>query len=160
MNGNSTDQDAGRDTVGYHADAYTLDVGGQVSLSERTALVASIGSEKSQFHGDDLNVRVKGDAAVAGVGLNYVYGPWEFSGAIDGAYGWYRSTRLVTVGDDTGTADAKPRQWQVGGHLRAAYSIPFNGGLYAKPFADAHVIRIANNSFTEEGTSPFRAGGG
>ncbi len=157
VNGGSTDQDAGRDTVGYHADSYTLDVGGQVSLGEHLALVGSIGSEKSQFHGDDLNVRIKGDAAVGGVGLHYVTGHWELSGAVDAAYGWYRSTRLVTVGDDTGTANAKPRQWQVGAHMRAAYSIPFNNTLYAKPFADAHVIRVANNSFAEDGTSPVPA---
>ncbi len=127
-----------------------------MSLGEKLALVGSIGAEKSQFHGDGLSTQIEGNAAVGGVGLNFAQGAWELSGAIDGAYGWYRSTRSVTVGDETGSAIARPRQWQVGAHLRAGYSIPFSSILYTKPFVEAHAIHVDNGSFAEEGTSPFR----
>jgi outer membrane autotransporter protein len=156
ISGSSSDQDARADLEGYHADAQKLEVGGQVGLSDRLALVGSVGSEKSQFHGDDGSSHIKGDAAVAGVGLNFANGPLELSGAVDGAYGWYRSYRTITVGSDSETANAKPRQWQLGAHLRAAYEVPFAGRSYAKPFLEGHAIRVANDSFTEDGNSPFR----
>jgi hypothetical protein len=154
--GGSMDQDAEGDTAGYHASAYTIEVGGEVGLTDHLALVGSIGSEKSQFQGDDQSGQISGSAAVAGVGLNYAYGPWELSGALDSAYGWYRSTRIVTVGDESGTADANPRQWQMGLHLHSGYSFALSNTLYAKPFVDAHAIRVTDEAFTEEGTSPFR----
>jgi outer membrane autotransporter protein len=90
------------------------------------------------------------------VGLNYANGPWELSGALDTAYGWYSSTRIVTIGDESGTADAKPRQWQVGLHLHSGYSFALSNTLYAKPFVDGHAIRVTDEAFTEGGTSPFR----
>jgi outer membrane autotransporter protein len=119
-------------------------------------LVGSIGSEKSQFQGDNQSGQVAGSTAVGGIGLNYAYGPWELSGALDTAYGWYRSTRIVTVGDESGTADANPRQWQMGLHLHSGYSFALSNTLYAKPFVDGHAIRVTDDAFTEEGTSPFR----
>jgi hypothetical protein len=88
------------------------------------------------------------------VGLNYVNGPREFSGALDTAYGWYRSTRIVTIGDESGAADAKPRQWQMGLHLHGGYIFSPSNNLYAKPFVDGYAIRVTGNAFTEEGTSP------
>jgi hypothetical protein len=154
--GSSMDQDARGDTVGYHANAYTLVIGGQVGLTDHLALVGSIGSEKTQLHGDDQAEQIEGSAAVGGVGLNYANGPLELSGALDTAYGWYRSTRIVTVGDQSGTADAKPRQWQMGLHLHGGYSFALSNTLYVKPFLDGHAIRVTDDAFTEDGTSPFR----
>jgi hypothetical protein len=157
ISGASADQDSRGDTVGYHADSYTLEVGGQLGLSDSLALVGSLGSEKSQFHGDVDNSQINGDAAVFGVGLNFANGPLELSGAVDGAYGWYRSYRTITVGTgDPETANAKPRQWQVGVHLRGGYEIPVATHSYVKPFVEGHAIRVSNNTFTEDGTSPFR----
>ena len=156
ISGGSTDQSARDDTVGYHANAHTLEVGGQVGLSDELALVGSLGSEQSQLHGDDGTSQIKGSAAILGVGLNYANGPLQLSGALDGAYGWYRSYRTVTVGDESQSADATPRQWQLGAHIRGAYEIPFAGRNYVKPFVEGHAIRVTNNSFTEDGSSPFR----
>ena len=154
--GGSMEQDAEGDTVGYHASAYTIEIGSEVGLTDHLALVGSIGSEKSQFQGDNQSGQVAGSTAVGGIGLNYAYGPWELSGALDTAYGWYRSTRIVTVGDESGTADANPRQWQMGLHLHSGYSFALSNTLYAKPFVDGHAIRVTDDAFTEEGTSPFR----
>jgi outer membrane autotransporter protein len=152
----STDQSARGDTVGYHANAYTIDFGGQVGLSDRLALVGSLGYESNGFHGDDGASHIEGNAALAGVGVNFVDGALELSGAIDGAYGWYRSYRTITVGLESAAADASPRQWQIGLHVRGGYEIPIGGPAYVKPFLDGHVIRVSNESFTEGGSSPFR----
>jgi hypothetical protein len=154
--GGSTDQSARGDTVGYHADAYTVDFGGQVGLSDRLALVGSLGYESSDFRGDDATSHIEGNAGLAGLGLNFVDGALELSGAIDGAYGWYRSYRTITVGPESQAANANPRQWQIGLHLRGGYEIPIGGSTYIKPFLDGHLIRVSNDSFTEDGNSPFR----
>jgi hypothetical protein len=157
ISGGSADQSARGDTVGYQASAYTVEVGGQVGLSDKLALVGSLGSEQSQFSGDDNDTsQIKGSAAVLGVGLNYADGPWELAGALDGAYGWYRSYRMITVGEQSQSADATPRQWQLGAHVKGGYEIDFASSTYVKPFVEAHVIRVTNNSFTEDGNSPFR----
>lgn len=152
----STDQDARDDTVGYHADATTIEVGGQVSLGENLALVMAAGSETSTLQDDSRDSQITGSSAVGGAALNYANGPVEFSGAVNGAYGSYRSTRTITVADDTATATAKPQQWQIGAHLRAAHSVPMiSGTYYVKPFIDGHAIFVSNDAFTENGTSPF-----
>jgi hypothetical protein len=152
----STDQDARADTVGYHADAYTIEVGGQVSLSDELALVLAAGSESSTMQDDARDSQINGNTAIFGGALNYANGPVQVSGALDGAYGWYRSTRTIAVADDAEAADARPRQWQIGAHLRAGYSVPMSDALYIKPFIDGHAIYVSNNAFTESGTSPFR----
>jgi hypothetical protein len=152
----STDQDARADSVGYHADAYTVEVGGQVSLSDKLALVVAAGSESSTLQDDNRDSQINGNTAIAGAALNYANGPVEVSGAVDGAYGWYRSTRTITVADDAAAANAKPRQWQIGAHLRAGYSVSMGNVTYIKPFIDGHAIYVSNDAFTESGPSPFR----
>jgi uncharacterized protein YhjY with autotransporter beta-barrel domain len=152
----STDQDARADTVGYHADATTVEVGGQVSLNDKLALVFAVGSEDSTMRDDNRDSQISGNTAIGGAALNYANGPVELSGAVDGAYGLYRSTRTITVAEDTETANAKPKQWQIGAHLRAGYSVPMGSVTYIKPFVDGHAIYVSNDAFTESGTSPFR----
>ena len=152
----STDQADRDDTVGYHADATTVEVGGQVSLNDKLALVLSAGSESSTLQDSARDSQITGNTAITGAALNYADGPVELSGAVDGAYGWYRSTRTITVADDSATANAKPRQWQLGAHVRAAYAVPMSYDLYVKPFLDGHAIYVSNDAFTESGVSPFR----
>jgi hypothetical protein len=152
----STDQDARADTVGYHADATTVEVGGQFALNDKLSLVFALGSEDSTMRDDNRDSRITGSTAIGGAALNYANGPVELSGAVDGAYGDYRSTRTITVGDEQDTATAKPRQWQIGTHFRAAYSVPVASVVYIKPFVDGHAIFVSNDAFTESGSSPFR----
>jgi uncharacterized protein YhjY with autotransporter beta-barrel domain len=168
--GGSADQSARGDSVGYRANRYTVDFGGQVGLSDRLALVGSLGYESTSFSTNDESSYIagngssvqgngsyiEGNAALAGMGVNFADGPLELSASLDGAYGWYRSYRTITVGANSEEADASPRQWQLGLHLRSGYEIPMGGAAYFKPFVEGHAILISNDSFTEDGTSPFR----
>ena len=151
---NSTNQDATTDTLGYDADSWTMQMGGQVPLSESSALTGSIAYENSSFHdGDD---RIKGDSLIAGVGLLYTPSRLELSTGIDMAWGWYRSNRTITVGGISERANAKPTQWQIGGHARAAWNLLNGGDTLLRPFVEGHAIRVSNRAFTEDGSSPFR----
>jgi outer membrane autotransporter protein len=44
----------------------------------------------------------------------------------------------------------------MGLHLHGGYSFALGNNLYAKPFVDGHAIRVTDNAFTEDGTSPLR----
>ena len=88
----STDQDARADTVGYHADATTVEVGGQVSsLNDQLALVVAL-RFRGQHHARRQS-RLRADHRQHGDrrrGAELCQnGRVELSAAVDGAYGDY-----------------------------------------------------------------------
>ena len=150
----NTTQDASADTLGYKADLWAIQKGLQLPLSADLALTLSSAYENTTSR--DGGARIRGDSLVGGVGLFYGPGQFELSGAIDAAYGWYRSNRTITLGGISEEAKAKPEQSQIGGHVRAAYNLAAGGSSFVRPFAEGHVIRVSNKAFTETGISPFR----
>lgn len=153
---NGSNQKEGVDTFGYRANATAWQMGGQIQLSPDLALTGSMAYEHSRLRDADGSARVNGDALIGGVGLLYTTGALEVSGGADAAYGWYSSSRTVAVGGVSDQADAKPQQWQVGAHVRAAYSLPLGGSGFFRPFVEGHAIHVVDKSFTETGDSPFR----
>lgn len=151
--GNSTTQDAGTDKLGYKADAWGLQMGGQTPLSDELALTGSLAYESSKFR--DGSARITGDTLVAGLGLLYTPARLELSAGIDAAYGWYKSRRTITLGLSE-QANASPKQSQLGGHVRLAYNLLDEGRSFVRPFAEGHAIHVSNKGFTETGASPFR----
>ncbi|TPE61931.1 autotransporter outer membrane beta-barrel domain-containing protein [Sandaracinobacter neustonicus] len=152
--GNTTTQKAGADMLGYKADAWAMQMGGQVPFSDTLALTGSLAYENSTFR--DGDARIKGDALVAGLGLLYAPERFELSAGIDMAWGWYKSRRTIELGGISEEATAKPEQSQIGGHVRAAYNLLDGGSTFVRPFVEGHAIRVSNKAFTEDGASPFR----
>jgi hypothetical protein len=152
---NDTTQDAGTDTLGYKANAYALQSGLQLPLAEDLALVASLAYENTRFRDDGGSARITGESIVGGAGLLYTPARWELSAGIDAAYGWYKSTRTITLGVSE-QADARPEQSQIGTHVRAAWNLATSGKAIVRPFLEGHAIHVSNKAFTESGTSPFR----
>lgn len=154
--GNGSEQKETNDALGYRADATAVQAGGQLQLSPDLALTGSVAYENSRLRDADGSARVNGDAALGGVGLLYDAGRLELSGGLDAASGKYRSTRDVAVAGFDDQATARPKQWQVGAHLRAAYSVPVGKEGFVRPFVEGHAIRVEDKAFTEGGNSPFR----
>ncbi|WP_199553867.1 autotransporter outer membrane beta-barrel domain-containing protein [Sandaracinobacteroides hominis] len=152
---NDTTQDESADTLGYSADAFALQTGGQLPLSDNLALTGSIAYESTKFRDESRTARISGDSLVGGLGLLYTPARLELSAGIDAAYGWYKSSRTITVGLSE-QASAKPEQSQIGGHVRAAYNLLDGGTTFFRPFVEGHAIHVSNKAFTEGGTSPFR----
>ncbi|WNH49780.1 hypothetical protein PDM28_05560 [Stenotrophomonas aracearum] len=153
---NGAEQKETNDALGYKVDASAFQAGGQLQLSPDLALTGSLAYENSRLRDADGSARVNGDAVLGGVGLLYDAGRMELSGGLDAASGKYRSTRDVSVAGFDDEANASPKQWQAGAHLRAAYSVPVGHEGFMRPFVEGHAIRVDNKAFTEDGNSPFR----
>ena len=153
---NSSEQKETNDALGYRVDATAYQTGGQVQLSPDLALTGSVAYEDSRLRDADGSARVDGDAFLGGVGLLYDAGRMELSGGIDAATGKYDSTRDVAVAGIDDVAKASPKQWQVGAHMRAAYSFAMGKDGFVRPFVEGHAIRVEDKAFTENGDSPFR----
>ncbi len=152
--GRATDQNATADSLGYRADAWTMQTGAQVRVAPNWFLGGSIAYESSDFRGDGGIAKVNGDSLLLGATLRYQSGPWQISGAVDFGYGWYDSTRTVEVGSLVQQAKASPRAWQMGAHTRLAYQIPFEG-WYLQPRMDLHLNHVRSAGYTESGAAPF-----
>ena len=152
--GNTTTQRASTDELGYKAEASAMQMGGQVPLSDSLALTGSLAYENSTFR--DGDARIKGDAMVAGLGLLYAANRLELSAGIDTAWGWYESRRTIALDGIAEQATAKPRQSQIGGHVRGAWNLLDGADNFVRPFLEGHAIRVSNEAFTEDGASPFR----
>jgi uncharacterized protein YhjY with autotransporter beta-barrel domain len=153
---NGTEQQQTRDALGYRVDATAYQSGGQLQLSPDLAVTGSLAYEDSRLRDTDGSAHVDGQALLGGVGLLYTDGAMELSGGVDMADGHYRSERDVSVAGISDQARAKPQQWQVGAHLRAAYSFKMGENGFVRPFLEGHAIRVEDKAFTESGDSPFR----
>ncbi|TPE63088.1 autotransporter outer membrane beta-barrel domain-containing protein [Sandaracinobacter neustonicus] len=151
---NNSTQDSSADRLGYKADSWAMQKGLQLPLSDTLALTLSSAYENTKFR--DGDARIKGGSIVAGIGLFYGAERLELSGAIDAAYGWYKSSRSIALGGISEQASAKPEQSQIGGHVRASYSLSAGSNGFVRPFVEGHAIRVSNKAFTETGPSPFR----
>lgn len=152
---NDTTQEAGTDKLGYTADAWASQKGIQLPLSDDLAFIGSIAYESTKFRDGNGTARISGDSVVGGLGLLYTPARFEISAGIDAAYGWYKSSRSITLGLSE-QATAKPQQSQIGGHVRAAWNLIDNGKTFVRPFVEGHAIHVSNKAFTETGASPFR----
>jgi hypothetical protein len=152
---NNTTQSPGTDTLGYNANSWAAQTGLQLPLADNVAITGSIAYESTQFRDTGRTARISGDSVVGGLGVLYTPGRLELSAGIDAAYGWYKSTRTITLGLSE-KVTARPEQAQIGGHLRAAWNLTPGGKTLVKPFLEGHAIHVSNKAFTETGTSPFR----
>ena len=153
--GGTTKQKGSADTIGYNADAVTLQIGAQYPLGENWDLGGSFAYESSKFRGAGNGTRINGDSLQGGAYLRYTDGGLSVSGAIDLGYGWYRSRRAVSVGTTQAIATGRPKAWHAGLHGRISYETPLGAKAYAKPFIDGRVVHLKANGYSETGASPF-----
>ncbi len=153
--GNQTSQDSTSGSLGYNASSTTTQIAGQKQLAPNWFLGATIAYERSGFSGAQGTSQVIGDGLLAGAVVKYEDGPWLLSGGLDTGYGWYSSSRLVSVGNAFASiAKASPTAWHVGVSGRVAYQIPFER-WYMKPSLDLHAAYVGSSAYTESGAAPF-----
>lgn len=80
----------------------------------------------------------------------YQTGPWLFSGAVFGGGGVFNSTRTITLPGFGGIAHGGPTLANVGGLLRATYTL---GGeeLYLRPASTMSLIHARSGAWRESG---------
>ncbi|MFO1073622.1 MAG: autotransporter outer membrane beta-barrel domain-containing protein [Geminicoccaceae bacterium] len=152
--GSDADRDGSSSSPGYDVKALTTQLGGQQEVREGWFLGGSIGYERSDLNGDHGLGDADGDAVLAGVILKRQDGPLLLSGAIDGGYGWYDSTRPVDLATGTEHAEASPKAGNAGLHLGASYQLPF-ARWYLRPTFELSADYARTGSFDEHGAAPF-----
>jgi uncharacterized protein with beta-barrel porin domain len=102
---------------------------------------AGIGGGLANSTGDRLHI---------GAAVKYNPGPYLFSLAVYGGYGWYSTDRPINFGALNATATSDNTISRVGGQFRAAYLID-RETWYVKPLIDLNLMRVNLNSFAEQG---------
>lgn len=102
---------------GYHQTATIYQVGGQYEFAPGWFAGASLGFEQNWLTGGGASVN--GQAGLAGLTIKREAGPWTLTGAVDGGWGNYHSTRTIVVGTHAGAATASPDVADVGAHAKA-----------------------------------------
>jgi uncharacterized protein YhjY with autotransporter beta-barrel domain len=150
VRGTWLDRDADGDDPAFDFDAGTTTLGGQYRLDDGLFLGGALGYETSNLNANSAGTSVDGDAVVAAVSLKREVGLWTFTGAADLGWGWYDTTRQVTVGSLTQTAEASPDAFNAGIHGRAAYQIP-KGDWYMEPALEVDISYVQLDGYTETG---------
>lgn len=148
-------QGSTHDALDYTANAQVFQIGSMTAVGTDLAVGVSAALDAGTFRDKDRTARVEGETAMLGANLRYAPGAWEFSGAVEGGYGWYNSRRTIAVGASSEVAKATPKVWQLGTHLRAAYTFDLGKAVTLKPFTDLHAMYVRSSAFTESGNSPF-----
>jgi outer membrane autotransporter protein len=136
--------------VGYTVDSKLLQFGGQKQLAPGWFLGGSIAYDSSDYAADNVPAQVDGQGVTLGAVLKRQDGPWILSGAVDAGYGWYDSSRTVSLGTAGTTATASFNGQHAGLHGRIAYQLP-QDGWYLKPYLDLHAIWQRTEAYTESG---------
>ncbi|MGE0417830.1 MAG: hypothetical protein AB7O80_13580 [Acetobacteraceae bacterium] len=153
--GNQSGQDSTTGALGYSASSVTTQLGWQKQFAPNWFYGLSLAYEHSRFGGAQKTSSVTGDGLLAGAVLKYETGPWLLSGGLNLGYGWYSSSRLVSIGSSfAAIAQANPSAWHVGANGRVAYQIPFEH-FYLKPMLDVNAIYVGSSAYTETGAAPF-----
>ena len=154
MIGGHADRSSSHDTVGFTQRTVTIQAGGQKEVSPGWFLGGSLAYENSRLDGDGDTARVDGDSALAGLIVKRQDGALLLSAAADVGYGWYDSTRTITLGDTKLAAKANPDAQNAGLHARAAYEVPFQR-WYLRPTLDLHAAYVRMDGYSESGAAPF-----
>ena len=138
---------------GYHQSSLTYQTGGQYEFAPGWFIGGSLAYEQSQLTGSAATV--SGQSGLAGLMIERQAGPWLLTGALDGGFGGYQSTRQISVGGQTGTAAATPDVFNLGAHVRAAYQMALSGGAYIQPSVTLGTLYTNMAAYNETGSTSF-----
>jgi len=140
----------GADGIGYNANTYAMQFGGQHGLGDGWFVGGSVAYGTTSLDGSDGVGGVNGHGPQLGVMLKKEMGRWTISGGADASYGWYDSTRNVMLPGSAAQAKGDFNTYEAGLHSRIAYTIPMDD-WYMKPYLDVHVVHFHTGSYTEQG---------
>ncbi len=148
--GSRADQGSDNGASGFDEDAISYQLGAQWEVSPDWFLGLAAAYRRDWFDSDDGRSNSDGDSAFAGVSLKRHWGAWQVGGVLSGGYGWYDTTRKISIPGFSGKADSEPELQNVGLRVRAAY----NWGrekLYVRPYVDLDAIYTRQPSYDESG---------
>ncbi len=136
--------------LGYSQSAVALAGGAEIMLQPDWFASFALGYDNGSGGTATTSATSTAERAHFGAAIKYNPGPFLFSAAIYGGYGWYSTDRSINFGLLNATASSDNTISRVGGQLRAAYLID-RETWYIKPLVDLNLTRVNLNSFTEQG---------
>lgn len=133
--------------------AETFEIGGQTEVRPGLTLSGALAYEDGRMADSDHPSQSNTQTGMGLVGLRYRNGPWTFEGVLDGAAGSDSAERSISL-PSPATMSANTTAFNVGGHLRGAYTLPFDA-FYIEPEVMLEAIHVGLSGYTETGTSPF-----
>ncbi len=141
---------ANSDSLGFSESAVAIAGGAEFRLRPDWYADFAVGYDNGNISTASTLAKSAADRAHFGAAIKYNPGPFLFSAAVFGGYGWYSTDRPMDFGGFNATATADSRISRVGGQLRAAYLID-RESWYLKPLLDLNLTRVNLNSFSEQG---------
>ncbi len=134
----------------FRLNSTTWQAGGQRNMGGGWFLGGSIAYENSRLSTTDGLNSGRGQAGFGAITGKYQTGPWLFSGAVFGGGGAFNSTRTITLPGFGSIARGSPTLAQVGGALRATYTIG-REELYLRPSMTLSLVHARSSAYRESG---------
>ena len=136
--------------LGFNESALVLSGGAELMLQPDWFASFALGYDHGTANTGDTLTNSHTDRAHFGAAIKYNPGPFLFSAAVYGGYGWYSTDRFMSFENFNATAVSDSRICRVGGQFRAAYLVD-RESWYLKPMLDLNLIRVNLNDFNEQG---------
>lgn len=148
------DSDGSGDAVGFDADSTTTQFGGQRAIGDDLFLAGSVAYADARLRGQDSLSSVDGDVWMAGGGVKYQRDRLLASAMVDFGSGDFSSTRHLTVGEESYTAEGSPDSSNFGLHGRVSYQFPYQR-FYLRPSLDLAATWVKLGGYDENGAGDF-----
>lgn len=149
IGGNFLDLNSGAGHLGFNEDALVMSGGAEITFRPDWFASFALGYDHGSISTGNT-AQSQANRAHVGAAIKYNPGPFLFSAAVYGGYGWYNTDRFINFADFNETAFSDSGIRSVGGQVRAAYLVD-RGSWYLKPLVDLNVTRVALNGFSEQG---------
>ena len=150
LTGRTASQASTDGIASFRLNSTTWQAGGQRSMGGGWFLGGSIAYENSRLNTTDGLNSGRGQAGFGAVTGKYQTGPWLFAGAVFGGGGEFNSTRIITLPGFGSVARGSPTLAQVGGALRATYTIG-REEFYLRPSMTLSLVHARSGSYRESG---------
>ena len=154
VGGSHTSRYEDGDTPGYDLDGAVIRFGGQKEVRDDWFLGGSAAYSRTWAKADQGGSRSDGEGVDASLALKHTHGPWYFAAGLGGGYSWYDNTRKTSIGGVPESFDSNSKIYTLGGRLRVAYEVPFDG-WYLRPYADLDAIYTHAPGYHEDSGSPL-----
>jgi hypothetical protein len=129
---------------------FTTQVGGQAEFAPGWFVGGTAGYETNWLLSSNKATKAQGDAAFAGLSLQYQTGPWQFGIAVSGLTGSSSTSRYIGIPGFQSTATASPSASAAGIHARAAYTFG-EDEFYIRPSLSVDGVLLRADPYTESG---------
>lgn len=142
--------DGGASKVGFDETGTFFSGGAQFALGGDWFVGGGAGFEQSDLS-TNSNATSDTDRVHVGGVLKYNPGPWIFTAALTGGYGWSDNIRRVVLGAVTETASSDTDTSFLAGRVTGAYVMGL-GHAYMKPQVELAVTHLERDGYIEDAT--------